>query len=184
MEDNGGQVRAYQVIVAEGQHPSLHEAPLHNYQTAEAEGHGYWVAAQLSPQYLASRGWEVSLGDGQLYGGYLNHGPLNSGLGYMVGVAVVQSLNGESKTSVSELTSTDQDSGDNILLRVLDNDNSDHSDQYRYSAVDTAPWSHHSSGSGLVNTGLIVGVVVGAVLLTGALAVFIVVRRRVGTPLR
>ena len=179
VEDNGGQVRQYQVIVAEGQHPSLQDAPLLNYQRAEAEGRGYWVAAQISPQYLESRGWELSLGDGQLYGGYLNHGPLNSGLGYQVAVRVVQSLNGESKTSVSDLVSADDDH-DNIVLRVLD---SGDSDQYLYH-VDSVDPGHRSGAGSTLITALIVSVVVGAVLLSVAVGVCIVIKRRSGATLR
>ena len=36
-----------QVIVAEGQHPSLHGAKLYSYKEAEAGGHSYWISAQV-----------------------------------------------------------------------------------------------------------------------------------------
>ena len=57
----------------------------------------------MTPQYLTPRDGVVTLGDGQLYGGYLNYGPLNSEAGYQVAVAVTQSLGGESRVAVSDL---------------------------------------------------------------------------------
>ena len=89
--------------MAEGQHPSLHGAKLYSYKEAEAGGHSYWISAQVTPQYLTPRDGVVTLGDGQLYGGYLNYGPLNSEAGYQVAVAVTQSLGGESRVAVSDL---------------------------------------------------------------------------------
>ena len=179
VDDNGGQVKYYQLIVAEGHHPSLQDAPLHNYQTAEAEGHGYWIAAQVSPQYLVSRTGEISLGDNQLYGGYLNHGPLSGVQGYGVAVAVSQSLNGESRTSVSDLVQADQTS-DNIIKRVR-NDENGYYNKIRASSSSSRP---ASSTSSTVTIALIVGVVVGAVLLVIAIVIFVVLRRKVGSPLR
>ena len=176
VENNGGEVRHYQVIVAEGQHASLTDVPLLGYKAAEAEGHGYWISAQITPQYLASRHGELSLGDGQLYGGFLNHGPLNSGLGYQLAVAVTQSLHGESRRSVSDLVTSDPGAGDSLVLRV----SGDREDTWQ----PARPHSSHPSPS--LNTGLVVGVVVGGVLLAGALTVFLVLRRRAGpgAPLR
>ena len=178
VENNGGEVRHYQVIVAEGQHPSLNNVPLLGYKDAEDEGHGYWISAQITPQYLKSRHGELSLGDGQLYGGYLNHGPLDSAMGYQLAVAVTQSLHGESRVSVSDLVTSDPGAGDSLVLRVS-------GDSYR---LDTRqPVSgQHSPASPRVNIGLVVGCVVGGVLLAGAVIVFLVLRRRAGpgSPLR
>ena len=41
-----------QVIVAEGQHPSLHGAKLYSYKEAEAGGHSYWISAQVRPEEI------------------------------------------------------------------------------------------------------------------------------------
>ena len=181
VENNGGEVRHYQVIVAEGQHPSLNNVPLLGYKEAEAEGHGYWISAQITPQYLESRHGELSLGDGQLYGGYLNHGPLDSGLGYQLAVAVTQSLHGESRVSVSDLVTSDPGAGDSLVLRV----SGEGGDNYRVETRQPVS-GQHSPASPRVNLGLVVGVVVAGVLLAGAVIVFLVLRRRAGSgsPLR
>ena len=182
VENNGGEVRHYQVIVAEGQHPSLDNVPLLGYKEAEAEGHGYWISAQISPQYLESRHGELSLGDGQLYGGYLNYGPLDSSAGYQLAVAVTQSLHGESRVSVSDLVTSDPGAGDRLVLRVT----GEGGDRYRVDTRQPLSGQHGAPASPRVNIGLVVGCVVGGVLLAGALTVFLVLRRRAGpgSPLR
>ena len=183
VEDNGGRVRFYQLIVAEGQHPSLHDAPLYTYKEAEAEGHGYWIAAQVTPQYLTSHAGEVTLGDNQLYGGYLNYGPLNSVQGYGVAVAVTQTLNGQSRTSVSDLV-TSKDTGDNIVLRVHDDGHNNNFYSVKSSSTQFTSSRSSSGSSSTLTTLLVVGVVVGGLLLAIAIIIFVVLRRRVGSPLR
>ena len=178
VEDNGGEVKNYQVLVGEGSLHSVGGGELYGYKKAEGEGLSHWISAQLSPQYLAARGGEVTLGDGQLYGGYLNYGPLNSQAGYQLAVRVAQSLGGETKYSVSEPVSSDTNNQDRIVLRVSD-DRQDY-DQYRYQTDGQSPASSSSS----LTTGLLVAVVVGALLLLAALAVFILVRRRAGRHFR
>ena len=180
VEDNGGEVRNYQVVVGEGSLHSVGGGDLYGYKRAEGEGLSHWISAQLSPQYLAARGGEITLGDGQLYGGFLNYGPLNSQAGYQLAVRVAQSLAGQTRYSVSEPVSSDLNNQDRIVLRVS-GERQDY-DQYRYE-TDRRQTDSTSSSSALT-TGLLVAVVVGALLLLAALAVFILVRRRAGRHFR
>ena len=180
VEDNGGKVKNYQVLVGEGSLHSVGAADLYGYKKAEAEGLSHWISAQLSPQFLAARGGEISLGDGQLYGGFLNYGPLNSEAGYQLAVRVGQSLGGRTRYSVSEPVSSDTNNQDRIVLRV--SGDSRDPDQYRYE-TDGQPAVPSSSSSSLT-TGLLVAVVAAALLLLVALAVFLLLRRRAGRHFR
>ena len=181
VEDNGGKIKNYQIIVGEGSLHSVGAADLFDYKRAEAAGLSHWISAQLSPDYLAARGGEITLGNGQLYGGYLNYGPLDSQTGYQLAVRVSQSLGGVTRYSLSDPVTSDT-SQDRIVLRVS-GDNRDYS-KYRYETDPRQRDSQTATSSSALTTGLVVAVVLGALLLVAAVVVFLVVRRRAGRHFR
>jgi len=154
----GGPVTAYQVIVLDASlHRSFVPDQFVNYNKAKELGLQYWVAAQLRPNQLG----EFLVGNGRLYGGFWNHElPHGSGQEWRVGLAVISTLDGTTKRSYS---------GNHMEERV--------------GVVREEEETGSGSPSSLV-IGLTVATVVAALVLVAALAVFIYLRRSLGTRFR
>ena len=164
VEARGGPITAYQVIVLDASlHRSFRPTKFINYNAAEEAGLPYWVAAQLRPDQL---GKTFLIGDNKLYGGFWNH-KLPLGKKWRVGLAVVSMLNGKTKRSYS---------GDHSF--AMD----------RKVASETklgGQLAENGEGSpSSVVVGLTVATVLAAVLLLGAVAVFVYLRHSLGTRFR
>ena len=161
VEARGGPITAYQVIVLDASlHRSFQPTKFINYNAAEEAGLPYWVAAQLRPEQLERT---FLVGDNKLYGGFWNH-KLPSGKEWKVGLAVVSKLNGKTKRSYSG----DQNVAADRTLLIGEQQGSE--------------LSENSEGSpSSVVVGLTVATVLAAVLLLGAVAVFVYLRHSLGT---
>ena len=161
VEARGGPITAYQVIVLDASlHRSFQPTKFINYNAAEEAGLPYWVAAQLRPEQLERT---FLVGDNKLYGGFWNH-KLPSGKKWKVGLAVVSKLNGKTKRSYSG----DQNVAADRTLLIGEQQGSE--------------LSENSEGSpSSVVVGLTVATVLAAVLLLGAVAVFVYLRHSLGT---
>ena len=161
VEARGGPITAYQVIVIDASlHRSFQPTKFINYNAAEEAGLPYWVAAQLRPEQLERT---FLVGDNKLYGGFWNH-KLPSGKKWKVGLAVVSKLNGKTKRSYSG----DQNVAADRTLLIGEQQGSE--------------LSENSEGSpSSVVVGLTVATVLAAVLLLGAVAVFVYLRHSLGT---
>jgi len=164
VEARGGPITAYQVIVLDASlHRSFQPTKFINYNAAEEAGLPYWVAAQLRPEQLERT---FLVGDNKLYGGFWNH-KLPSGKKWKVGLAVVSKLNGKTKRSYSG----DQNVAADRTLLIEEQQGNE--------------LSENSEGSpSSVVVGLTVATVLAAVLLLGAVAVFVYLRHSLGTRFR
>ena len=162
VEARGGPITAYQLIVLDASlHHSFQPTKFINYNAAAEAGLPYWVAAQLRPDQLEKT---FLVGDNKLYGGFWNH-KLPLGKKWKVGLAVISELNGKTKRSYS---------GDRSFAMV----------RTAVSETDLAAGglTENSEGSpSSVVVGLTVATVLAAVLLLGAMAVFIYLRHSLGT---
>jgi hypothetical protein len=153
VEARAGPVTAYQVIVLPDNLPrGFTPATFVNFNAAQEEGLPYWVAAQLGPNKLG----EFTVGDGRLYGGFWNH-RLPPGRDWRVGLAVLSTLHGVTKRSYS---------GGGAEERR---------------AAEGRPAEEAAAGPSTLVLGLTVAIVVAALVLMAALAVFIYLRHSLGT---
>jgi len=177
-KEQGGPITAYQVIVIDESNPTPFTSDnLFDYIKAKREGISYWIAAQLSPQYVKSN-QIFRVGDGKLYNGYLNHGPLLSSHDYHVSMAVVSSLHGVTKRSFAKV-SHDQHDDENLVVFLNYEDN----EEKEKRVFDSKDAANEQSNSSLV-LGLTVAIIIAAVVLIGAILVFVYLRHSLGSRLR
>ena len=158
VEARGGPITAYQLIVLDASlHRSFQPTKFINYNAAAEAGLPYWVAAQLRPDQLEKT---FLVGDNKLYGGFWNH-KLPLGRKWKVGLAVISKLNGKTKRSYS---------GDQSFTM----------DRKAVSETELVAENAEGSPSSVV-VGLTVATVLAAVLLLGAVAVFVYLRHSLGT---
>ena len=158
VEARGGPITAYQLIVLDASlHRSFQPTKFINYNAAGEAGLPYWVAAQLRPDQLKKT---FLVGDNKLYGGFWNH-KLPLGKKWRVGLAVISKLNGKTKRSYS---------GDQSFTM----------DRKAVSETELVAENAEGSPSSVV-VGLTVATVLAAVLLLGAVAVFVYLRHSLGT---
>ncbi|KAG1651548.1 Angiopoietin-1 receptor [Nymphon striatum] len=92
-------LQAAVVVVNDPFMVAFHPERLTNYSDANEKGIPYYIAAELST--VAAKN-EFVIGDGKMYGGYLN-APLKVDGDYAVVVGIVSSFNGITKSSYSEM---------------------------------------------------------------------------------
>ena len=161
VEARGGPITAYQLIVLDASlHRSFQPTKFINYNAAAEAGLPYWVAAQLRPDQLEKT---FLVGDNKLYGGFWNH-KLPLGKKWRVGLAVISKLNGKTKRSYS---------GDQSFAM----------DRTAVSKTDPSGGltENAEDNPSSVVVGLTVATVLAAVLLLGAVAVFVYLRHSLGT---
>jgi len=184
-EEYGGPITSYQIIVIDESNPTpFTSESLYGYDKARRNGLTYWIAAQLSPEFLDSNQM-FSIGDGRLYGGYQNYGPLQANHDYHVSMAVVSTLHGTTKRSFAKV-SHDQHASDNMaVLKVLDYDSeSDDNDDTNRVSDKFGNEAASDQGTSPLVLGLTVAIISAAVILIGAILVFVYLRHSLGARLR
>ena len=173
----------YRIVVINDTDPiPFDPESLYGYHRAMREDIGYWIAAEIEPDYFNDH-TEFLVGDGRRYGGYLNYGPLrvDSGDVYRVTVGTVSSLNNVTKVSYARVDpggserkvftfgSEVSSDSDERLEGVGDN-------RYRYEVFnfDQKQYEEESGGSSSgVTIGLAVSIAVfGTILVIVAVAFF------------
>jgi len=182
VEEHGGPISSYQVIVIDETTPTpFSSETLYDHRKAEEKGMTYWIAAELSPHFLDSNKY-FTIGDGKLYGDYLNYGPLQTSHDYHVSVAVVSSLNGTTKRSFAKV-SHEQHASENMVLQFLNHD-SESEDYHDGIQGHTDGVNDDRGSSSPLVLGLTVAIIVAALILVGALLVFVYLRHSMGARLR
>lgn len=114
----GGPVTAYRVVVINETGASVAFDPdlLAGWEGAQAAGLKYWIAAEIEPSWFQFHK-EFVVGDGRVYGGYVNHGPLPSGgaFDFHVTVGAVSELNGVVKATYADV-SHEQHARENVVV--------------------------------------------------------------------
>lgn len=185
-EEHGGPITSYQVIVIDETNPTpFTSETLYDYNKAKRNGITYWIAAQLSPEFLDSN-QNFPIGDGRLYSGYLNYGPLQSSHDFHVSMAVVSTLHGTTKRSFAKV-SHDQHANENIkVLQFLnhDSESEDYHDSINHVSDRLNNEAVEEQGTSPLVLGLTVAIIVAAIVLIGAILVFVYLRHSLGARLR
>lgn len=72
-----GPITSYRIVVInETEASPFDEKSLHHWDEARERGLRYWIAAEIDPAWFDHHD-EFIVGDGRIYGGYLNYGPLD-----------------------------------------------------------------------------------------------------------
>ncbi len=92
-----GPISGYRVVVInETDGVAFNQMTLYDYERAKSEGLGYWVAAEISPDWFDLQS-TFAVGDGRRYGEYYNFGPLPSDQDFHVTAGTVSTLNNKTK---------------------------------------------------------------------------------------
>ena len=183
-QEHGGPITAYQVIVIDETNPTpFSSETLYSHDRAEQEGLTYWIAAELSPNYLESNRI-FSIGDGRSYGAYQNYGPLSTNHDYHVSLAVVSTLHGVTKRSFAKV-SHQQHKDKNRVVQFLnhDSESEDYKDYNHFIETFDGDKSEGDATSPLV-IGLTVAIIITALILIGSVALFVYLRHSMGARLR
>jgi len=181
-EEHGGPITAYQVIVIDETTPTPFSSDsLYDYQKAHDSGITYWIAAQLSSDFF-ERSQYFTIGDGRRYGGYLNYGPLQTGHDYHVTVAVVSTLHGTTKRAFAKV-SHDQHASENMVVHFLNHD-SESEDYHDWLRSESDGGKEYGGPTSPLVLGLTVAIIVAAMVLIGAILVFVYLRHSLGAKLR
>jgi len=178
-----GPITSYLVIVIDETNPvPFNKETLYNFEKAQKEGVHYWIAAELTPDYMETHS-EFVVGDRRLYGDYRNEGPLIKNRDYHVTLAAVSTLNGVTKRSFAEV-SHEQHLKENLVVFDFHlNTNINHptvtgTKQHGYSDV-----PQPASDQSLV-VGLSIAIVLASALLVAAIFVFVYLRNSFRARLR